>query len=107
LSETETGLVTVVLNNRGGGLFDSLPTAANAPSYERLFVAPPGRRPADLAAFHSIDHHLVDSSDDLRTAVDQGLEAGRRVLIEVRVDRATDLASRRRLDEAARSALQP
>lgn len=107
LSETETGLVTVVLNNRGGGLFDSLPTAANAPSYERLFVAPPDRRPADLAAFHSIDHHLVDSSDDLRTAVDQGLEAGRRVLIEVRVDRATDLASRRRLDEAARSALQP
>ena len=41
LSEDGVGLVTVVIDNGGGGLFDSLPTAAHAPSFERLFVTPP------------------------------------------------------------------
>lgn len=106
LAEEGIGLVTVVLDNGGGGLFDSLPTARHAPSYERLFVTPPNRNLADLAALHRIEHHVAMSSDELREAVDRGLADGRRVLVEVPIDRARDLEARRRLDEVARSALQ-
>lgn len=105
LAEEGVGLVTVVMNNGGGGLFDQLPTARHAPSYERLFVAPPGRSVAALAALHGLDHHLAASADDLVAAVEEGIASGRRVVVEVPIDRAVDVAARRRLDEVARSVL--
>ncbi len=105
LSEEGQGLVTVVIDNGGGGLFDSLPTARHAPSYERLFVTPPRRRFADLARLHHLDHHEAGSAAELSDAVAAGLASGRRALVEVTIDRAVDLAARHRLDEISRSAL--
>lgn len=105
LSEAVPPLVTVVLNNGGGGLFDSLPTAAHAPSYERLFVTPPERDFSVLARLHGLDHELADSSAELTEAVRAGLVADRASIVEVRIDRATDLAARRRLDSVAASAV--
>lgn len=106
LSEDGVGLVTVVIDNGGGGLFDSLPTAAHAPSFERLFVTPPRRKAADLARLHGLEHHVAGSGEQLREIVDRGLTGGSRMLVEVPVDRVADLAARRRLDEVARSALE-
>lgn len=106
MSEDGADLVTVVVDNVGGGLFDSLPLATHAPSYERLFVTAPGRRVRDLAAFHGLGHHLAESADDMCAAVDRGLAEGGRLIVEVPVDRAADLAARRSLDDLARSALQ-
>ena len=106
LAEETTALVAVVVDNGGGGLFDSLPTARHAPSYERLFITAPRRRLADLATLHRLDHHVAASGEDLTNAVDQGLRGGARLLVEVRVGRTADLAARRRLDDLARSALE-
>lgn len=103
LSEDLPPLVTVVINNGGGGLFDSLPTATHAPSYERLFVTPPRRDLSALARFHGLDHLMVASAAELIDAVEAGLAAPDPSLIEVMVDRAADLAARRRLDAVAAS----
>ncbi len=103
LSEELPPLVTVVINNGGGGLFDSLPTASYAPSYERLFVTPPQRDLSALARFHGLDHRVTGSAAELIPAVEAGLAAPNPSLIEVTVDRAADLAARRRLDAVAAS----
>ena len=105
LTDTDDDLVIVVVDNDGGGLFDGLPQAQHAPSYERLFVAPQHRDLAKLAEFHDLSYVEVGEISELAHAVDVRLEAGGRSLIRVPVSRLVDLEMRQMLDEAARSAI--
>jgi 2-succinyl-5-enolpyruvyl-6-hydroxy-3-cyclohexene-1-carboxylate synthase len=106
LAEEVSPLVVVVLDNGGGGLFDSLPQAAHAPEYERLFVTPSHRDMADLARLHRLAFFEPSDSDDLTRLVDESLESGRRTLIRVPIDRRVDLEARRELEVVARSVLE-
>jgi 2-succinyl-5-enolpyruvyl-6-hydroxy-3-cyclohexene-1-carboxylate synthase len=105
LHDGRRDLVLVVVDNNGGGLFDSLPQATHAPGYERLFVTPHGRDLADLARFHRVGHARVEAMEGLVGAVEDALARGGTTLVVVPVDRAHDLATRRRLDAAAVSAV--
>lgn len=98
-------LVFVVIDNDGGGLFDLLPQAAHAPSFERLFVMPHGRDLTALADFHGISSFESDSTSAIVDAVASSLEAGGTQLVVAKVDREAELKLRRSLDDAARSAL--
>jgi 2-succinyl-5-enolpyruvyl-6-hydroxy-3-cyclohexene-1-carboxylate synthase len=98
-------LVMVVVNNGGGGLFDSLPPARHAPDYERLFVTPHRRDLGGFAAFHGLGHSVVDDLAALPSVVGDGLDKGGAWLVEVPVDRGVDLSQRGALEAAARSAL--
>lgn len=97
LHDGEIDLTLVVLDNGGGGLFDSLPQARHAPEYERLFVADPRRNLADLARFHGARVESVDSADDLVRACSEGLGRGGLDVVVVPVDRSRDLAMRNQL----------
>ncbi len=92
-------LVIVVVDNGGGGLFDLLPQARHAPGFERLFTTPPNRDVAHLAAFHGIQYSETDDLSELSRMVTLGQDGGGVALIRVPVDRQTDAASRRALDE--------
>jgi 2-succinyl-5-enolpyruvyl-6-hydroxy-3-cyclohexene-1-carboxylate synthase len=98
-------LVMVVVNNGGGGLFDSLPPATHAPDYERLFVTPQRRDLALFADFHGLEYRAVADIADLLGFVESLLSSGGLSLVEVPVDRAVDLSTRRALDVVGRSAL--
>ncbi len=103
-------LVMIVLDNDGGGLFDDLPPAAHAPSYERLFVTPHGRDIEQLAQFHNLGFMTVQTPEEARSASMEGLGRGGRHLIRVPIDRSADLETRQMLDEVSRgvvSLLQP
>lgn len=91
-------LVLVVVDNDGGGLFDSLPTARHAPSFERLFVTPHGRDLAGLASWLGLDFSEASSRVGLVEAVDGYLESGRTALVRVGVDRSADFTVRQALD---------
>jgi 2-succinyl-5-enolpyruvyl-6-hydroxy-3-cyclohexene-1-carboxylate synthase len=97
LHDGEIELTLVVVDNGGGGLFDSLPQARHAPEYERLFVTDPRRNLADLARFHGARVETVDSADDLVRACSEGLSRAGLDLVVVRVDRSRDLAMRNQL----------
>lgn len=97
--------VFVVLDNDGGGLFDSLPQHRHAPDYERLFIAPQNRSLRDLARFHRIAYDEAINPGSLVSRAGQALDAGGVTLIRVPVERHFDLESRRRLDEVALEAL--
>jgi 2-succinyl-5-enolpyruvyl-6-hydroxy-3-cyclohexene-1-carboxylate synthase len=94
LNDGETDLTLVVVDNAGGGLFDSLPQAVHAPQFERLFITPPRRDIADLLRFHGARVVLADGFRELvdmvaRSVGRKGLDA-----VVVPVDRGYDLQAR-------------
>lgn len=105
LGEEAGDLTMVVLENGGGGLFDSLPTATHAPFFERLFITPHHRRIVDLARFHGLRHTLATEASDLAELVEDSLRRGGRSVVEVPIDRALDRETRKTLDQVGRSAL--
>lgn len=88
----------LLVDNRGGGLFDSLPQARHAPDYERLFVTDPRRSYRALAEFHHIAYHEAADRESLEHLVGDSLSRPGVDLIRVEVDRARDLAMRAQLD---------
>ncbi len=105
LNDGDHDLVVVVIDNGGGGLFDRLPQRRHAPDFERLFIADQGRDFSDLARLHGLAHRRASASGELVSGLANALDEGGRHLIEVKVDRVSDLEMGERLDEAARSAL--
>jgi 2-succinyl-5-enolpyruvyl-6-hydroxy-3-cyclohexene-1-carboxylate synthase len=95
-------VVFLVIDNGGGGLFDLLPQAVHAPSFERLFVTPHGLDLARLASGYGLDALLCDQLDSLPGVVNGLLDERGTHLVIVPVDRAEDLRIRRSLDDASR-----
>ncbi len=93
----------VVLNNDGGGIFEHLPQASQLDrrEFERILATPLGLDVAALAAAYSVSHRRVESVDELREAAGAGTG-----VIEARIDRASNVALRNRLTEAAVAAVE-
>jgi 2-succinyl-5-enolpyruvyl-6-hydroxy-3-cyclohexene-1-carboxylate synthase len=96
-------VVFVVIDNGGGGLFDLLPQAEHAPSFERLFIAPHGLDLPKLADAYGIDSSTVGELAMLADGVGDLLERGGAHVVVVPVEREGDLKSRRSLDDTARA----
>ena len=96
-------VVFVVVDNGGGGLFDLLPQAEHAPSFERLFITPHGLDLAGLAAAYGIDSSTVVEVGLVADRVNDLLERGGPHVMVVPVEREADLKARRSLDDTARA----
>lgn len=97
LQDGSSNLTLVVVDNNGGGLFDSLPPARHGPDYERLFVTPPGRDLETLARFHGLGYAEAEDPEALTKACEDSLDREGVDLIRVEVDRVYDLAVRTEL----------
>lgn len=98
IHDGDIDLTLVVIDNGGGGLFDSLPQARHAPQYERLFVTPHHRRIEDLTRLHGLRYWEADDVLSLRALCDGALARSGVDVIRVAVDRGADLAMRSQLD---------
>jgi 2-succinyl-5-enolpyruvyl-6-hydroxy-3-cyclohexene-1-carboxylate synthase len=96
-------LTIVLINNRGGGIFEHLPVARFEPPFEEFFATPQEVDVAGLCAAHGVDHALVPGWDAFTGLVSSLPPAGIRVL-EVRTDRKRDAAGRRDLFREASAA---
>jgi len=92
----------VVLNNDGGGIFHFLPVAGEADAFEEHVATPHGLDFAAAAALYGLDYALAADQAQLRAALEPATGAR---LVEVRSDRAANLALHRRLAEAVLAAL--
>jgi 2-succinyl-5-enolpyruvyl-6-hydroxy-3-cyclohexene-1-carboxylate synthase len=99
-------LVLVVPNNDGGGIFHFLPIAlhAGAAAFEQLFGTPHGIDLAAVAALAGAALHRPRTADELRIAVRESLGSGIH-LLEVKTDRAANVAAHRELQQAVQAAL--
>ena len=89
------GALTVVLvNNRGGGIFEHLPIAGFEPPFEDYFATPQETDFAKLCSAHGVEHVLVKDWPQFRALIGELPTEGIRVL-EVRTDRKADAAARK------------
>ncbi len=98
LHDRPIDLTVVVMDNRGGGLFDSLPQARHAPDFERLFVTPPNRDLSMLAGLHGARFAEVSTPDDFLAETETGLSSPGAHVIRVPLERSADLERRRQID---------
>lgn len=99
-------LVIVVLNNDGGGIFEFLPLAGiDREDFEEHVATPPGLDIAKAAALYGCDHTVPDDLTAFREAVDAAVAGERTTIIEVRTDRAANVALHREVWAAVSAAL--
>lgn len=93
-------LTIVLINNRGGGIFEMLPMAKFDPPFEEFFATPQEVDFGRLCAAYGAEYVRVGDWDQFAALISRLPAAGLRVL-EVRTDRKRDAARRRELLAAA------
>jgi 2-succinyl-5-enolpyruvyl-6-hydroxy-3-cyclohexene-1-carboxylate synthase len=102
LRETNAPVRIVVIDNDGGGIFHFLPQeqALRDGEFEALFGTPRGISVAKTAALFELPHRRLESLDELPDALAAGTG-----LIEVKVDRQTNVGVHRRISDAVAVAI--
>lgn len=96
-------LTIVLINNRGGGIFEHLPVAQFEPPFEEFFATPQEVDFAQLCAAHGVDHVAVRDWPHFVGLIADLPERGLRVL-ELRTDRKRDAVRRKALLASAGAA---
>ncbi len=104
------GLVLVVINNGGGGIFSYLPLASTEAAepggaLEPLFLTPHATTFESAAQMFGLDYARPTTADELREALTQ--IDGRTRLVEFTVDRAESVALHRRFWAQVAEAVAP
>ncbi len=89
-------LTVVLINNRGGGIFEHLPVARFDPPFEEFWATPQSADFGLLCAAHGVEHVRVRDWTHFTELVSSLPAAGMRVL-ELQTDRKADAATRRKL----------
>ena len=102
LRDVTTPVRIVVIDNGGGGIFHFLPqqSALDAEEFEALFGTPRAVSVERAAALFDLPYRRLGSLADLPAALAAGTG-----LIEVRTDRATNVAAHRRVTDRVLAAL--
>lgn len=96
----------VLINNDGGGIFSFLPQSSEHDQFERLFGTPHGLAFRPLAELYGAHYSFAASWPDFHEAVSAGI-AGRGLhIVEVRTNRAQNVADHRALWPLVSEALE-
>jgi 2-succinyl-5-enolpyruvyl-6-hydroxy-3-cyclohexene-1-carboxylate synthase len=87
-------LTIVLINNRGGGIFEHLPVAQYDPIFEEFFATPQEIDFAPLCAAHGVEHVHVEDWSHFESLITTLPTQGVRVL-EIGTDRKRDAAWRK------------
>jgi 2-succinyl-5-enolpyruvyl-6-hydroxy-3-cyclohexene-1-carboxylate synthase len=89
-------LTIVLINNKGGGIFENLPVAAFEPPFEEFFATPQTIDFAQLCQTYDVPHQVIQAWSQLQQCLSSLPTCGIRVL-EVHCDRRADAQTRQRL----------
>lgn len=89
------GLLVILINNQGGGIFEFLPVAGASTDFERLFATPQQVDFKQLVEAHGGRHQSIDSLDELQWAIEVWNGSGLTVA-EIAVDRKASRELHRR-----------
>jgi 2-succinyl-5-enolpyruvyl-6-hydroxy-3-cyclohexene-1-carboxylate synthase len=99
-SRLALALTIVLLNNDGGGIFHFLPIAGETDAFEEHVATPHGLDFGHAAALYGCAYERAATEARLRAALARSLGAGQTTIIEVRTDRARNLALHRHIAAA-------
>lgn len=83
-------LTIILINNRGGGIFEMLPVANFDPPFEEFFATPQEIDFAELSATYGVEYEAIDSWEGLQQRLNPLPGSGVRVL-ELKCDRKADV----------------
>ncbi|MFP4070274.1 MAG: 2-succinyl-5-enolpyruvyl-6-hydroxy-3-cyclohexene-1-carboxylic-acid synthase, partial [Opitutales bacterium] len=89
-------LTVVVMNNRGGGIFEYLPIAEREALFEPLFATPQSVEIGDLCRAYRVAHRRLSRWGDFQEAIGRLPASGVQV-IELATDRKADVRTMRRI----------
>lgn len=98
-------LTIVLVNNGGGGIFDFLPVAHEGADFEQHVATPTGLDFAHAAALYGARHALAGDVATLRAELARSLADGGLTIVEVRTERAANVALHRSVWAAVAAAL--
>ncbi len=94
LPKFKGSLTIVLVNNRGGGIFETLPVAQREPAiFEECFATPQAVDFSELATCHGVEHLKPSSWEEFEAAMSDLSAAGVR-LVELAADRKQDVSLR-------------
>ena len=94
LPKFKGSLTIVLVNNRGGGIFETLPVAQREPAiFEECFATPQAVDFAELAACHGVEHVKPSSWEEFEALISELPDRGVRI-VELATDRKRDLSMR-------------
>ncbi|MDI6771517.1 MAG: 2-succinyl-5-enolpyruvyl-6-hydroxy-3-cyclohexene-1-carboxylic-acid synthase [bacterium] len=96
----------VLINNDGGGIFSFLPQAGYPDYFEALFGTPHGLDFRHAAGLYGASHALVESWDDFRARVREGISREGLSIVEVRTARDPNVILHREVWQAVEAALR-
>jgi 2-succinyl-5-enolpyruvyl-6-hydroxy-3-cyclohexene-1-carboxylate synthase len=102
-------LTIVLLNNAGGGIFDFLPLARApiaADAYTEHIATPPGLDFVHAAQLYDLSYERATDLSGFREALERALADERASILEIRTDRAANVALHERVWQAVGSALR-
>jgi 2-succinyl-5-enolpyruvyl-6-hydroxy-3-cyclohexene-1-carboxylate synthase len=99
-------LTIVLVNNDGGGIFDFLPVAREGADFEQHVATPHGLDFAQAAALFGARHVLAAELGTLRAELERIPDSVGVTLVEVRTERAANVALHRRVWDAVAAALR-
>jgi 2-succinyl-5-enolpyruvyl-6-hydroxy-3-cyclohexene-1-carboxylate synthase len=102
---TDLAIAIVLVNNDGGGIFHFLPVEGERDAFERHVATPHGLRFRDVAAAYGCQYEQAADRTALLTALQRALAGRETTIIEVRTERAANLALHRRVERAVRDHL--
>jgi 2-succinyl-5-enolpyruvyl-6-hydroxy-3-cyclohexene-1-carboxylate synthase len=94
LQSAEVPVVLVVVNNDGGGIFQTLPVRDNEPAFTRFFSTPHGMDFRHAAALYGLRYGKADDLEVLEQKVTTALASGVSTLLEVQTNK--EVTHRRR-----------
>ena len=92
------GLAVIVIDNRGGGIFEYLPVAQQEAVFESHFATPQSVDLAQLCQAHGVPHRKIEDWAQLTEALGDLPASGLEVL-ELQTDRKADVTTMRSLLE--------
>jgi len=66
LKSLSTPLILIVINNHGGGIFNTLPVAIHQDHFEKFFKTPQNVKIADIARSFGVDYKKISTQKDFR-----------------------------------------
>jgi 2-succinyl-5-enolpyruvyl-6-hydroxy-3-cyclohexene-1-carboxylate synthase len=79
-------LITVLINNNGGGIFESLPIANKVKNFKEYFVTPHNLELSEIIKSFGIEYQLITSLTKFNKALTNGLRKNHPLVLEVQTD---------------------
>ncbi|MGB5528785.1 MAG: 2-succinyl-5-enolpyruvyl-6-hydroxy-3-cyclohexene-1-carboxylic-acid synthase [Ignavibacteriaceae bacterium] len=96
-SNNSIPITMIVINNNGGGIFESLPIANKVKHFEKFFIAPHNLELGDIVKSFGINHQLIKTRRGLQRQLKNSLNKNLPSVLEIKTDAVKSVELRKKI----------